>query len=143
MKSYEIGDVVRTKYPAKSVFITGREADIKNDQPGYVGVVMTGHNKGMPTWGYDEQIGAVFRGTAKRAAEARQLQESYGGYGSKKHARRKKVEKILEDSASTTLWIAGGLGALWLYSRWKKSQTPTVSGLPPYQGPAPLPPFGR
>lgn len=142
MKKYKVGDLVRTKYPARTVFVTERAEDIKEpgsgytDKPGFGGIEMTGSKKGRPTWGYDKEIGAVFHASAKDAAEAKKLQENYGGYGSKKHARRKKVEKIVEGSVSTTMWIVGGLGALWLYSRWKKSQPPIVSGLPLYQGPS-------
>ncbi len=137
MKSYKVGDLVRTKYPARSVLVTDREADIKNDKPGYSGILMTGHHKGMPTWGYDEQVGAVFPGSATRRAEARTLEHAYVSRSTKKAQRASAIRKAKQAVTDPSLWLVGAGAALslLLYWRRKNAPQPSVQGLPPYEGP--------
>ena len=137
MKSYKVGDLVRTKYPARTVLVTGREADLKNDKPGYVGTLMTGHNKGMPTWGYDEEVGVVFPGSEKRRTEARALEHSYTSRDKKQRRRSSAIRKVKSISTDPLIWLAGAtaLYGAFLYFRSKKTPISTVQGLPLYEGP--------
>lgn len=57
---YEVGDVIEQDSfgGLRLVLVTGREADVKNGRPGFVGTV-PGSEFGA--WGYDDQIVTVWR----------------------------------------------------------------------------------
>lgn len=58
--TYEPGDIVEQDSfgGLRLVLVTGREADVKNGRPGFVGTALADD---MGVWGYDDQIVTVFR----------------------------------------------------------------------------------
>lgn len=129
MTKYKVGDLVRTKYPARTVLVTERDPDLKNDKPGYVGILMTGHGKGMPTWGYDEEVGAVFPGSAKRLAEGRALEHSYVSQKRKKTRRADAIRKAKYVATDPGLWLVGACVAAIAFVYWRNEKaTPSTVG---------------
>lgn len=66
--SYDVGDIV-TYTPfgpgTRCVLITGKDADIKNGKPGFVGDVIDDNGNPISFWGYDHQIIHVSRKTVR------------------------------------------------------------------------------
>lgn len=58
---YKIGDtIVYTSGGAvRFVLVDEKESDIKNGEPGFAGIVISGPDTGMDVWGYDSQIERV------------------------------------------------------------------------------------
>ena len=59
MVEYEAGDVIWYRPfggGLRRVLVEQRLADVKHGRPGFDGTVVSGPEKGVPVWGYDDQI---------------------------------------------------------------------------------------
>ncbi|MGH9041232.1 MAG: hypothetical protein ACRDZ3_13490 [Acidimicrobiia bacterium] len=81
---YTAGDVIAYRPfggGLRRLVVEERLADVKRGRPGFSGVVVSGPEKGMPVWGYDDQIVPlhVIRNTPQRVPERPCLDDSSPG----------------------------------------------------------------
>lgn len=62
---YKVGSIIEYAtfggFPTRMVKVSDKDKNIKNDRPGFAGVVTEGHEKDMEVWGYDYQITRVVK----------------------------------------------------------------------------------